>query len=123
MHIYPKDLIYPALALLVALLLRYLVVESTDVALHCDVQRWQGWCGARTALVLSFGRQELGWAALVLALFACRRRTRHMARLALAAGVAGLILYSYEPAAATALIGAMLLARLDISNRQSSTAP
>lgn len=123
MHIRPKDLIYPALALLVALLLRYLVVESTDVALHCDVQRWQGWCAARTALVLSFGRQELGWAALALALFACRRQTRHMARLALAAGVAGLILYSYEPAAAAALIGAMLIARLDVSSHQRTQTP
>ena len=36
MHIRLKDLTYPAIALVVALLLRYLVVESTDLALHCD---------------------------------------------------------------------------------------
>ena len=51
MHIRLKDLTYPAIALVVALLLRYLVVESTDLALHCDMHRWEGWCGVRTALV------------------------------------------------------------------------
>jgi len=53
MHIRLKDLTYPAIALVVALLLRYLVVESTDLALHGDMHRWEGWCGVRTALVLS----------------------------------------------------------------------
>ena len=92
MHIRLKDLV-------VALLLRYLVVESTDLALHCDMHRWEGWCGVRTALVLSFFRQDLGWVALVLSLLACWRQSLLMARLSLALAVAGLILYSYEPAA------------------------
>lgn len=114
MHIRLKDLTYPAIALVVALLLRYLVVESTDLALHCDMHRWEGWCGVRTALVLSFFRQDLGWVALVLSLLACWRQSLLMARLSLALAVAGLILYSYEPAAVAALVAAMLLARLDV---------
>ena len=114
MHIRLKDLTYPAIALVVALLLRYLVVESTDLALHCDMHRWEGWCGVRTALVLSFFRQDLGWVALVLSLLACWRQSLLMARLSLGLAVAGLILYSYEPAAVAALVAAMLLARLDV---------
>ena len=101
MHIRLKDLTYPAIALVVALLLRYLVVESTDLALHCDMHRWEGWCGVRTALVLSFFRQDLGWVALVLSLLACWRQSLLMTRLALALAVA-------------ALVAAMLLARLDV---------
>ena len=116
MHIRLKDLTYPAIALVVALLLRYLVVESTDLALHCDMHRWEGWCGVRTALVLSFFRQDLGWVALVLSLLACWRQSLLMARLSLA--LAGLILYSYEPAAVAALVAAMLLARLDVKARR-----
>lgn len=118
MHIRLKDLTYPAIALVVALLLRYLVVESTDLALHCDMHRWEGWCGVRTALVLSFFRQDLGWVALVLSLLACWRQSLLMARLALTLAVAGLILYSYEPAAVAALVAAMLLARLDVKARR-----
>ena len=118
MHIRLKDLTYPAIALVVALLLRYLVVESTDLALHCDMHRWEGWCGVRTALVLSFFRQDLGWVALVLSLLACWRQCLLMARLSLALAVAGLILYSYEPAAVAALVAAMLLARLDVKARR-----
>ena len=104
MHIRLKDLTYPAIALVVALLLRYLVVESTDLALHCDMHRWEGWCGVRTALVLS--------------LLACWRQSLLIARLSLALAVAGLILYSYEPAAVAALVAAMLLARLDVKARR-----
>ena len=118
MHIRLKDLTYPAIALVVALLLRYLVVESTDLALHCDMHRWEGWCGVRTALVLSFFRQDLGWVALVLSLLACWRQSLLMARLSLTLAVAGLILYSYEPAAVAALVAAMLLARLDVKARR-----
>ena len=118
MHIRLKDLTYPAIALVVALLLRYLVVESTDLALHCDMHRWEGWCGVRTALVLSFFRQDLGWVALVLSLLACWRQSLLMARLSRALAGAGLILYSYEPAAVAALVAAMLLARLDVKARR-----
>ena len=118
MHIRLKDLTYPAIALVVALLLRYLVVESTDLALHCDMHRWEGWCGVRTALVLSFFRQDLGWVALVLSLLAGWRQSLLMTRLSLALAVAGLILYSYEPAAVAALVAAMLLARLDVKARR-----
>lgn len=123
MHIRLKDLTYPAIALVVALLLRYLVVESTDLALHCDMHRWEGWCGVRTALVLSFFRQDLGWVALVLSLLACWRQNLLMARLSLALAVAGLILYSYEPAAVASLVAAMLLARLDVKARRLLAQP
>ena len=68
--------------------------------------------------MLSFFRQDLGWVALVLSLLACWRQSLLMARLSLALAVAGLILYSYEPAAVAALVAAMLLARLDVKARR-----
>ena len=37
-----KDILWPAIALVVALLLRYLMVENTELALHCDVHRFEG---------------------------------------------------------------------------------
>ena len=113
-----KDILWPAIALVVALLLRYLMVENTELALHCDVHRFEGWCALRTPLVVSFFRQDLGWVALVLSLLACWRQSLLMARLSLALAVAGLILYSYEPAAVAALVAAMLLARLDVKARR-----
>ncbi len=106
-----KDALYPAIALAIALVLRYWVVENTGVALSCDVAPWEGLCAGRTALVLSFANQELGWVALAIAVAATLLRHRLLGQLALAAGLFGLILYSYEPAAVAALLGLLVIAR------------
>ncbi|MDO5101538.1 MAG: hypothetical protein Q4D91_01325 [Lautropia sp.] len=106
-----KDLIYPAVALAIALALRYLVVEATEVGQACDVTPWEGLCAGRTALILSFRHQELGWVALGIALLATVLRYRTLGLIAVAAGLFGLILYSYEPAAVAALLGLLVIAR------------
>lgn len=115
-----KDLLYPAIALVVALALRYLVVEATDLAQYCDLRRWEGLCAGRTALVLSFRNQELGWAALFIAVVASLLRYRLLGQLALAAGLTGLILYAYEPAAVAALLGLLVIARPRQKHRPAS---
>ncbi|MDO4905101.1 MAG: hypothetical protein Q4A16_06080 [Lautropia sp.] len=111
MNVQLKDLLYPAIALTIALLLRYQVVENTGIALACDVSPWEGLCAGRTALVLSFANQELGWIALAIGVAATLLRHRLLGQLALAGGLLGLILYSYEPAALAALLGLLVIAR------------
>lgn len=112
-----KDILWPAIALVVALLLRYLMVENTELALHCDVHRFEGWCALRTPLVVSFFRQDLGVVALLVALLGCWKQSRLVARWALTLAMAGLILYAYQPAAVAALVSAMLLARINARER------
>lgn len=115
-----KDFLWPAIALGVALLLRYLMVENTELALHCDVHRFEGWCAVRTPLVVAFFRQDLGVVALVLAALGCWRQSRVLARWALSVAVAGLILYSYQPAAVAALVSVMLLARINARQQEAA---
>jgi len=104
--------LWPALlALAFAWLARHLVVEPAAYAHACDPSPWAGWCAARTAIIRTFVHQEIGWLALAAGIGATVWRRRWMARLALAAGAAGLVLYSFEPSAVGALLGALVLAR------------
>jgi hypothetical protein len=91
--------------------LRYLLIEPAAIAHACDPAPWAGLCAARTLVILGFVNQELGWAALVAGVSATLLRSPRLALLALAAGCAGLVLYSYEPAAVGALLGVLVLAR------------
>ncbi len=101
-----------ALAVLaVALVLRHVLIEPAAIAHACDPSPWAGACAARTLVILSFVNQEVGWAALGAGMLATLLRSPRLAVLALAAGCAGLVLYSYEPAAVGALLGVLVLAR------------
>lgn len=103
---------WPALAaLIVAELLRHLAVEPAAIAHACDPAPWQGWCAARSALILAFATQGIGWAALAAGLYATWRRDHRWAQAALVLGSAGLVLYSFEPSVLGALLGAMVLLR------------
>ncbi len=103
---------WPALAaLIVAELLRHLAVEPAAIAHACDPAPWSGWCAARSALVLSFATQGIGWAALAAGAYATWRRDARWAQAALVLGSAGLVLYSFEPSVLGALLGAMVLVR------------
>ncbi len=99
------------LALAIAMVLRHWVVEPAAVAHFCDPQPWQGWCAARTALVMSFLHQRIGWLALGLGVLAFATSGRLLGQLALVVGALGLILYSYEPSAIAVLLGALALVR------------
>lgn len=100
-----------ALAMLLAALLRYFVVEPEAIAHACQPDPWSGLCAARSLLIQSFLGQRIGWAALLVALAALILRRRGVARLALALAGVGLVLYSPEPAAAAAVASLLVLAR------------
>jgi len=101
-----------AVAVLVAtLLLRHFVIEPAAIAHACDPAPWLGACALRSTVILSFVNQEVGWLALAAGLVATLVRGVWPARLAVWAGVAGLVLYSYEPAAVGALLGLMVVVR------------
>lgn len=122
MPIRVKDLFWPLVALAVMLVLRHQVVENTEIALSCDVQPWSLACAPRTALVFFAYHQYLGILALVLAGLALWRPTRLSVQLALAVSMAGLTLYSYEPAAAALLLSAMALVRMNENERSRTPA-
>ncbi|RPH66041.1 MAG: hypothetical protein EHM83_04925 [Burkholderiales bacterium] len=100
------------LALVLALVARHAVVEPADIAHACDPAPWAGWCAGRTLLVYSFATQGIGWLALAAGTLATLLRRRRTAQLALVAGTAGLVLYSFEPSAFGALLGLMVLVRV-----------
>ena len=63
----------PLLVLLLALVLRTFVIEPSHIGHACDPAPWAGWCAPRTALIMAFRFQEIGWAALVLGILATLR--------------------------------------------------
>ncbi|HZH07750.1 MAG TPA: hypothetical protein VEY69_13840 [Lautropia sp.] len=101
----------PLLALAIAFALRLYVIEPSHIGHACDPGPWSGWCAARTALIMTFRFQEIGWAALAAGIAATLLRRAWLGQLALALGFLGLVLYSYEPAAIGALLGALVLFR------------
>lgn len=102
----------PALvALTLALLARYLVVEPATIAHACDPRPWSGLCTMRTLLIAAFSTQGLGWAALAAGVVATLLRSRRLAQVALFFGASGLVLYSFGLSAAGALLGMLVLVR------------
>jgi hypothetical protein len=100
------------LALAVATALRRWLIEPPAIAHLCDPAPWAGWCAPRMLLIRSFLDQQIGWLALAAGVAATVMRHRGVAQVALIAGCAGLVLYSYEPAAVGGLLGALVLARV-----------
>lgn len=106
-----RPFLLPLLALAAAVALRLYAIEPSHIGHACDPAPWSGWCGARTALIMTFRFQELGWAALAVGLVATFVRRAWLGQLALALGLAGLVLYSYEPAVVGALLGTLVMLR------------
>jgi hypothetical protein len=99
-------------ALVLASLARYRLVEPADLTAACDAAPWQGAaCALRTLTVQAFAGQRLGGLALFCALLALMTRWRGPALLALAAGGAGLVLYSTGLAVPAVLVAALVLVR------------
>ncbi|NLD53961.1 MAG: hypothetical protein GX652_04795, partial [Burkholderiaceae bacterium] len=93
-----RTFLLPLLALVAAAALRFFAIEPSHLGHLCDPAPWSGWCAARTALIMAFRFQEIGWAALLVGIVATFVRRAWLGQLALALGLAGLVLYSYEPA-------------------------
>ena len=102
----------PLLALALAAALRVWVIEPSHIGHACDPDPWSGWCALRTALVMSFRFQEIGCVAFAAGVAATFLRRNWLAQLAMSLGLAGLVLYSYEPAVVGALLGLLAAVRL-----------
>ena len=76
-------------------------------------------CAFKTALVQSFLHQRLGWVALLFGVLAFVTGRRKAAWAGWLAGLAGLVLYSYEPAAVGAMLSLLVLARPRSNQRES----
>jgi hypothetical protein len=91
---------------------RHGLVEPAARTQRCDATPWLDTvCTLRTLTVQAFVDQRLALAALVLALLAVLTGRRWAAGSALAAGSAGLVLYSADIAAAALLLGALACVR------------
>jgi hypothetical protein len=112
-----RPFILPLLVLAAAFAVRFFAIEPSHIGHACDPDPWSGWCGARTALIMTFRFQEIGWAALAIGIVATVLRRMWLGQLALALGFAGLVLYSYEPAVIGALLGALIIFRLPPGRR------
>jgi hypothetical protein len=99
-------------ALVLAILARHQLVEPADLTARCDAAPWEGVdCALRTLTVQAFAAQRLGTLALAAAALATLARWRALAIVALAAGSAGLVLYSTLLSAPAVLLAALVLAR------------
>ncbi|WP_235864857.1 hypothetical protein [Pseudothauera lacus] len=108
-----------------AFLLRYAVLEAGLLPRDCGgslAEGVDGLCAVKWLLVQSFIDQRLGWLSLACALLAVLAAigahgrpvpaaARVLAWLAIHAGVWGLVLYSFEPAAVGFMLALLLLSR------------
>jgi len=99
-------------ALVLASLARHRLVEPADLTARCDAAPWEGFaCAVRTLTIQAFAAQRLGTLALAAAAVATLTRWRALAIAALAAGSAGMVLYSTLLAAPAVLLAALVLVR------------
>jgi hypothetical protein len=99
--------------------LRYGLVESTEVAHTCEASQ-AGVCAIRHLTVEGFIRAGIfgyqmgiyGWLALAAAALALIRKKIIFAWLAAATGLVALVLYCFAPGAIALLVGCLRLVRL-----------
>ncbi|KON79432.1 hypothetical protein PA01_12925 [Azoarcus sp. PA01] len=109
------SLVAASAVLLAAVLgVRYGLLEAGAFPLDCSGALGEG-VGARCAtkwlLVQSFLDQRLGWLSLVCGVAAFVLRHRPLAWGGWFSGLAGLVLYSFDPSAVGALLSLLVLAR------------
>ncbi len=112
-----------AAVLALALWLRYGLLEAGALPRDCGgsiAEGLGGLCGVKWALVQSFMQQRLGWVSLVCALLAFATGGRMAAWAAWLSGIAGLVLYSFEPAAVGLMLALLVLARRPTEHRRQA---
>lgn len=108
-------------ALGVALWVRYALVEQQGMDLFCAQAADMG-CTVRETAIAIFNQQRLGYFSLAAALLALIPRLRLLAWAGWIAGIAGLVLYCYEPSAPAVVLALLVLARpVAASNKQSTS--
>lgn len=96
---------------LISAWLRYRLVEPAALAQACAAGAGGLRCALRAATIAAFHSHGLTLVCGALAALALITRERRIAALTLAAGAAGLVLYSFDAGAAAVLAGALVLAR------------
>jgi hypothetical protein len=122
MHAQVLKLLLSGLAALgMALWVRYALVEQEGMALLCTQVADMG-CAVRETAIVIFTQQRLGYFSLAAALLALIPRLRLLAWAGWIAGIAGLVLYCYEPSAPAVVLALLVLARqAAASNKQSAS--
>ncbi|ENO87484.1 hypothetical protein C666_10835 [Thauera linaloolentis 47Lol = DSM 12138] len=91
---------------------RYGLLENGVLPRDCSLPEAQGGlCVFKTVLVQSFVHQRMGWFSLACGVLAFVLGGRRFAWAGWLSGLAGLVFYSYDPAAVGALLSLLVLAR------------
>jgi hypothetical protein len=92
----------------VMLSVRFHIVEPEAIAVACAAQD-SGWrCALRDAAVFGFLHNVYGWTSLLAGAFATVTRWRWLALIAMLAGCAGAVLFTFELSGAGLLLGALV---------------
>ena len=117
-----------AIALALAAAARYQLVEPAALAHACSDEPGTATCRFRTLIVGLFRHQAPGWLAAAAGLTgwlltrrARWRQARAAGLLAVALGAVGLVLYSFDPAAAGLVLGAIALTRAAVARHGATT--
>ena len=95
-----------------AFAVRHGLLESGVLPRDCSLaEAHRGLCVFKTVLVESFLQQRVGWFSLACGLCAFALGCRRLAWAGWLSGLAGLVFYSYDPAAVGALLSLLVLAR------------
>lgn len=120
MHTLLKLLLSGLAALGVALWARYALVEQEGMDLLC-AQAADAGCMVRETAIAIFLQQRLGYFGLAAALLSLIPSLRPLAWAGWVAGIAGLVLYCFEPSAPAVLLAMLVLARPAAANNKQST--
>ena len=104
-------LILGGVALALALVARYVWIESTEIGLACATLPPPWWCEARYAVIWVHQHDGWGLVALVAGLLGLLTRWYWLALVALVVGLIGLVLYNTGLAAVGLLAGLLLILR------------
>jgi len=104
-------LILGGIALTLALVTRYVWIESTEIGLTCSALPPPWWCEARLVVIRIHQLDGWGLVALGAGLISLIARWYWLALVALAVGLIGLVLYNTGLAAVGLLAGLLLIVR------------
>lgn len=110
-----------AVALGLAMLVRYRLIEPATVAQACDagLQSWQ--CTLRFLAIRCFDHQQLAYVALAGSVLALLTRSGWAAWLTAVVSATGLVWYCFEPSAVGLVIGVLLLAQAQMRDPHRQT--
>lgn len=118
-HGVAAPLLLGALVAALALWFRHGLLEAGVLPRDCTVVDAPfAACAFKDALVQTFLHQRLGWVSLGAGVLAFAFSCRRLAWAGWLSGVAGLVLYSYDPAAVGGLLALLVLIGADEQQRQ-----